>query len=77
VRIVAATNRGLKKEVAAGRFREDLYYRLNVFPMKGAALRDRKEDIPLLATHFIDVSVKELGCPKPRLTRAGIETLQN
>jgi transcriptional regulator with GAF, ATPase, and Fis domain len=70
-------NRNLKKEVAAGRFREDLYYRLNVFPMKVAALRDRKEDIPLLATHFIEISVKELGCPRPRLTRAGIETLQS
>src|SRR5258707_399520 len=77
VRIVAATNRDLKKEVAAGRFREDLYYRLNVFPMKVVPLRDRKEDIPLLATHFIEMSVKELGCPKPRLTRAGIETLQS
>ena len=77
VRIVAATNRDLKKEIAAGRFREDLYYRLNVFPMKVAALRDRKEDISLLATHFIEISVKELGCPRPRLTRAGIETLQN
>jgi DNA-binding NtrC family response regulator len=77
VRIVAATNRDLQKEVAAGRLREDLYYRLNVFPMKVATLRDRKEDIPLLATHFIDISVKELGCPRPRLTRAGIETLQD
>jgi transcriptional regulator with GAF, ATPase, and Fis domain len=76
VRIVAATNRDLKKEVGAGRFREDLYYRLNVFPMKLALLRDRKEDIPLLATHFVELSVKELGCPRPRLTRAGIETLQ-
>jgi DNA-binding NtrC family response regulator len=77
VRIVAATNRDLKKEIAAGRFREDLYYRLNVFPVQVAALRDRKEDIPLLAAHFIEISVKELGCPRPRLTQAGIEALQN
>jgi DNA-binding NtrC family response regulator len=77
VRIIAATNRDLKREVAAGRFREDLYYRLNVFPLNVAPLRERKEDIPLLATHFIGLSVKELGCPKPRLTRPGIEKLQN
>ena len=75
VRIVAATNRDLKAEVKAGRFREDLYYRLNVFPIKATPLRQRKEDIPLLAGHFVDLLVKELGCPRPRLTPTGIETL--
>ena len=63
--------------MAAGRFREDLYYRLNVFPIQVAPLRERREDIPLLAKHFIELSVKELGCPKPRLTRAAIAKLQN
>jgi transcriptional regulator with GAF, ATPase, and Fis domain len=77
VRIIAATNRDLKTEAAAGRFREDFYYRLNVFPVQVAPLRDRREDIPLLAQHFIKYSVKEMGCAKPRLTRAGIIQLQS
>src|SRR6516225_3671085 len=75
VRIIAATNRYLKKEVIANRFREDLYYRLNVFPIRLAPLRDRAEDIPLLAKHFVELSLRELGCPRPRLTQAGIQAL--
>jgi transcriptional regulator with GAF, ATPase, and Fis domain len=66
----------LKKEAASGRFREDLYYRLNVFPVQVAPLRERRDDIQLLAQHFINFSVKEMGCAKPRLTRAGIIQLQ-
>jgi DNA-binding NtrC family response regulator len=56
VQVVAATNRNLAEEARAGRFREDLYYRLNDFPIHTPALRDRKEDIPLLAEHFLELN---------------------
>jgi DNA-binding NtrC family response regulator len=61
VRIIAATNRNLEKEVAEGRFRLDLYYRLNVFPIVLPSLRERKEDMPLLAAHFIRYYNRKTG----------------
>ncbi|MFO0879039.1 MAG: sigma 54-interacting transcriptional regulator [Gemmataceae bacterium] len=76
VRVVAATNRDLKAEAEAGRFRQDLYYRLSVFPVELPPLRKRPEDIPLLAEHFLNLLCRKLGRPKPRLTLANVQSLQ-
>ncbi len=75
VRVIAATNRDLKKMVADGKFREDLYYRLNTFPLELPPLRERKADIPVLARFFLERAARELGKPKLRLTDAAIERL--
>jgi transcriptional regulator with GAF, ATPase, and Fis domain len=74
-RIVAATNRDLRRDVEAGRFREDLYYRLNVFPVTVAPLRERRGDIEVLATRFAERAARRLGRPRPEIARATLRTL--
>jgi transcriptional regulator with GAF, ATPase, and Fis domain len=74
--VVAATNRDLAREVAEGRFREDLYYRLDVFPILVPPLRDRTPDIAGLAAHFLERATTRLGRPAPRLTQAMVRDLE-
>ena len=76
IRLLTATNRDLDLEVAEKRFREDLFYRLNVVPLRLPALRDRREDIPLLATHFAAKAADKHNRPTPDLDPALVEALQ-
>lgn len=77
VRVVAATNRDLASDVRAGRFREDLYYRLNVFPIVIPPLRERREDIPALAAYFVQHFSRKLKRSEPALRAGDIESLQS
>ena len=75
VRIIACTNRNLEDEMGKGNFREDLYYRVNVFPLTIPPLRERKEDIPILAAHFLKEFAKKFKRPLPRLTSSALELI--
>lgn len=76
VRVLAATNKDLKKEIEGGRFREDLYHRLSVILIQVPALKDRKDDIPLLVEKFLDDIAQESGDAKKRITKEALEKLQ-
>ena len=76
VRVLAATNKNLKQEIEKGNFREDLYHRLNVIPIHVPDLKDRKEDIPLLVNHFIQLICAEQGWKNKSISKDAIESLQ-
>jgi two-component system, NtrC family, nitrogen regulation response regulator NtrX len=76
VRVFAATNKDLRKEIAAGNFREDLYHRLSVIVIRVPSLNERKDDIPILSDHFLNMISEEYGQPKKEITNAAIKALQ-
>ncbi len=77
VRVVAATNRDLEAAIAEGRFREDLFYRLNVFPIEVPPLRQRKQDIPLLVEYFIDRYASKAGKTITGINKRSLELLES
>jgi len=77
VRVLAATNKNLRKEIEEGNFREDLYHRLNVIPIHVPSLNDRKDDIPLLAEHFLAIICEDQGLPLKEIDESGIAALKN
>lgn len=76
VRVVAATNKDLRKEIERGNFREDLYHRLSVIPIHVPALKDRLEDVPLLAEHFVSMVCTEQGIPAKKISEKAVKELQ-
>ncbi|MEW4447957.1 sigma-54 dependent transcriptional regulator [Qipengyuania sp. JC766] len=76
VRVISSTSRDLRKEIEAGTFREDLFYRLNVVPVEVPSLAERREDIPMLAKHFFARLATEQGIPPPQLTDEAMAALQ-
>ncbi|MCD4675475.1 MAG: sigma 54-interacting transcriptional regulator [Desulfobacula sp.] len=75
VRIIAATNKNIKEEIKEGRFRQDLYYRINVFPIEIAPLRNREEDIGALTCHFLEKISSDMNRKKPEISNAGMKQL--
>jgi two-component system nitrogen regulation response regulator NtrX len=76
VRVIAATNKDLEQEIEKGNFREDLYFRLSVIPIRVPPLRDRRDDIPALVKHFADLFSRENNRRLPRFTPAALEYMQ-
>ncbi len=77
VRVISATNKDLKKEVRRNNFREDLFYRLNVIPIQIPPLRERKNDIPLLANHFLDQVADRSGHPAPKMSEPALAAMMD
>jgi Nif-specific regulatory protein len=77
VRVISATNRNIDEEVAEGRFREDLYYRLNVVKIQIPSIRQRKEDIPLLAQYFLDLFKQEKGLQHLKISEKAMEKMMH